>query len=854
MAIPQLTPDEVLSMSRREKDQWWLTNVFRGDMAQLTIRSAITGFILGGLLSATNLYIGAKTGWTLGVGLTSVILAFAMFKVLSTFQIVKDFTILENNAMQSVATSAGYMTGPLVSGLTAYMMVKNEVMPWWQLMVFNVILSILGVLVAFPMKRRFINDEQQPFPEGRACGVLLDTLYTSDAAVGLFKARSLAFAALFAGTIKFLIGESYHVWIQIKLLGLDTARFFLEHPLDVYFNAAAKHGWWIPNLGGIDIRKLDLNPSINLEMFGAGGLMNIRYGTNMLAGMILTWAVCMPFIVNAGDTSSSKGQTYTLVSTIEPGKNFKVSTKDYSLPVAIGVAKGNLQTVEGDKPKATPIRPRIVVDASGVRDEFGTLLPAPIELKKGTYLPATGTNMADAAKVESVKVANLRIDPTRPIKVGETEIAFPATFLVEQGEDRSGAPILAVVNATAGGFTDFEGKPLAGNLEFLAGEVRTPAGARDRYETNFNRAALLNSWGLWPGVAMLVCASMAALFAKPKVIFDAIRGVFNKKSAADSGTDVLSHIEVPLWISFVGIPIVGAIGVWAAHAWFDVSWVWGALSIPLIIVLTLIAAQATALTSITPTGSLSKITQFTFGALDRQFPRLIDAAGKGVPNPAVNLMTACMTTEVSSNAANLLMDIKPGYMLGAKPRQQAIGHIIGIVSGALASAPLFYILFLAGHKDNPFVAADPARAKETVEQFILQDPDKFSFTGAVQWRGVSQLITNGLSSLPASALWAMAFAAVFGAGFEIWRVVTKSKVPISPLAIGLGIVLPPDSTIWMFLGAAFFWVMHKIYKNRQKSLGHRLWIETHEPICAGLIAGAALIGIGDMLVKVFVLK
>ena len=38
-------------------------------------------------------------------------------------------------------------------------------------------LTILGVLVAFPMKRRFINDEQQPFPEGRACAVVLDSLY-----------------------------------------------------------------------------------------------------------------------------------------------------------------------------------------------------------------------------------------------------------------------------------------------------------------------------------------------------------------------------------------------------------------------------------------------------------------------------------------------------------------------------------------------------------------------------------------------------------------------------------------------------------------------------------------------------
>ena len=38
--------------------------------------------LLGGVLSLTNLYVGAKTGWTLGVGITSVILAFALFKVL----------------------------------------------------------------------------------------------------------------------------------------------------------------------------------------------------------------------------------------------------------------------------------------------------------------------------------------------------------------------------------------------------------------------------------------------------------------------------------------------------------------------------------------------------------------------------------------------------------------------------------------------------------------------------------------------------------------------------------------------------------------------------------------------------
>src|SRR5262245_37002899 len=103
MALPQLTDEQIRTWTRDQKDRWWLENVYRGDLPQLTPRAAITGFFLGGILTATNLYIGAKTGWTLGVGITSVILAFGMFKVLSRLG-ARDMTILENNCMQSIAT------------------------------------------------------------------------------------------------------------------------------------------------------------------------------------------------------------------------------------------------------------------------------------------------------------------------------------------------------------------------------------------------------------------------------------------------------------------------------------------------------------------------------------------------------------------------------------------------------------------------------------------------------------------------------------------------------------------------------------------------------------------------------
>jgi uncharacterized oligopeptide transporter (OPT) family protein len=78
MAIKHLTEEQIRDWSLEKKDRWWFENVWKGNMPQLTLRSGLTGFFLGGILSATNLYVGAKTGWTLGVGITSVILAFAM--------------------------------------------------------------------------------------------------------------------------------------------------------------------------------------------------------------------------------------------------------------------------------------------------------------------------------------------------------------------------------------------------------------------------------------------------------------------------------------------------------------------------------------------------------------------------------------------------------------------------------------------------------------------------------------------------------------------------------------------------------------------------------------------------------
>jgi uncharacterized oligopeptide transporter (OPT) family protein len=338
-----------------------------------------------------------------------------------------------------------------------------------------------------------------------------------------------------------------------------------------------------------------------------------------------------------------------------------------------------------------------------------------------------------------------------------------------------------------------------------------------------SRAEIVNQWSLWWGVTMMVVGSLIGLAAKPEIFTTAFKNLRGKKKAEPKGTDVLKHIELPLWVSFVGVPLLSCLGVWITHMFFGVPMFLAFLSLPLIFVLTVICTNAMALTSWTPTGSLSKITQFSIGAIDRT-------------NPASNLITAGMTAEVASNAGNLLSDIKPGYMLGAKPRQQAIGHAIGILSGALASTPLFFLLFLPPDDNG-------ARAPATIVS------EQFPMPSAVQWKGVADLITRGLSSLPPSAVWSMVIAAALAAFIEIMTIIRRKPFPLSSISIGLGVILPPDACLAMWLGAMFFWWQGRRHPT-PGTPGHKRWVAGLEPVCAGLITGAALIGIANAVVNV----
>ena len=630
MALQQLDPDQIRTWTLAQKDRWWLAHVWRGNEPQLTLRSALTGMGLGGVLSLTNLYLGTKVPWAVGVGITSVILAFAFYKGLARIGLGREFTLLENVAMQSTATAAGYMTQPLLSSLAAYMLVTQVPIPILHTMLWMIAIALLGVLVAFPLKRRFINDEQLPFPEGRAAGVVMDALHNREPGAGLAQARLLLVAGASAAVLK--LAQSPALLAKLKL-GLPAIPEYLDA--------------WIYRLTtlriqGIDLRELTVRWDSDFVLMATGGLMGIRIGVSLLVGAVVNYLVVVPWAIHAGEIVGQAGPDGTL------------------------------------------------------RYGFGVI-------------------------------------------------------------------------------------------------------AR---------------WALWGGVALMTASSLTAFFARPGVITSAFRGWFRSRSAAPAD-DPLRSIELPMRVFVLGIPLVGGVVVLLAHLFFGVKIWLGIIAIPLVFAFALIAVNATALTSIIPTGAMGKLTQLGYGVLDPG-------------NIKTNLMTAGITAEVAANASNLLSDIKPGYMLGAKPRQQAIGHVLGIFAGAVVAVPVFYLVLLH---------AGPVAMFE-------QHP----LPAARIWHAFAELLTQGLANLSPSTRWAALIGALVGLALETARLLTRGRFWLSGVAVGLAAVIPFHTCFSMFLGSLLVWLAGR-RAQRRAGTGEAVATSSPETLCGGLIAGGALMGLAVMVLE-----
>jgi uncharacterized oligopeptide transporter (OPT) family protein len=276
-------PVEGFKGTAEEIERQWYEKCYlgRGDtIKQLTWRSIIMGWVLGGVLSLTNIYIGLKAGWGFGVAITACILSYAIWSGFYKMRLARTrMTILENNCMQSTASAAGYSTGgTLISAFAAYIMINNQTLPLSIMLAWVFFIAILGVTMAVPMKRQMINVEQLRFPSGIAAAETLRALHATGKK-GMRAARALSVAGLLAMVSAFLTDG----------LRLISSRFesFQISSLVGRFNSATLGEAWIGRT---------VTFAWDPIFIAAGMFVGMRVAISMFVGSVACWMIFVPWL------------------------------------------------------------------------------------------------------------------------------------------------------------------------------------------------------------------------------------------------------------------------------------------------------------------------------------------------------------------------------------------------------------------------------------------------------------------------------------------------------------------------------------------------------------------------------
>ena len=293
----ELSPDQVTEL---DEDAWY-ERVYRGDGApQLTWRAVGMGAVLGFFLALTNLYIGLKIGWHLGVAITACILSFSIWTAIHKAGLSRTpMTILENNCMASTASAAGYSTGSvLTASIPALFLLTGTPLPWPLTAAWVFFIAVLGTCLAIPMKRNMINREKLRFPSGTAAAVLLRSLHDKGGDA-IAKGRALLYAALIAGAVPLL--KDLEAWKGIGDKGQIVRHALLPGSLKLFD--------WLPGITAAGKKaalsawnvKLDYGPAL----IAAGALVGLRVTASMVAGGLFLVLVLGPAAMETTWTSPS---------------------------------------------------------------------------------------------------------------------------------------------------------------------------------------------------------------------------------------------------------------------------------------------------------------------------------------------------------------------------------------------------------------------------------------------------------------------------------------------------------------------------------------------------------------------
>jgi len=734
--MPPPNPSHLDQIQAAEKrDQEWLANVYRGDQEPgLTPRAVVAGMVFGGLMSLSNLYVGLKSGWGLGVDIVAVVVIFTVFKALRSSGLVKqDFGILENTTMMSVAVAASWISSAgLVSSVPALTMLTGYQFVWWQLMLFIAVVLYLGLFMAIPLKRQMIQVDALKFPGNVPTGETLKAVYASGNE-GVKKAKAMGVAGLLGAVL---------AWFRD---GLE----------------------WIPDnynpalhLGRIAFSKLTLAFNPSLIFIGIGAVFGIKIGLSMLLGLVLNYGVLAPELINRQIIKHPAPE----VRAVAPP------------PMPLTMAAGDKFTVELTEATTTP------------------------ELSSSSSVSSLSYTWHRAVTYQSIP--ELQHDLSAPTLQDGSPNPFSNLIAVGTVTNKqTKAVALSLAAATATKWEAQLAVPTNQSPQLVASLGFKPGAAAMQKVGGFRNIA---AWSLWPGATVLVVGGLLALAFQWRTLgrtFGDIFASLGKNRSRPRG--VLAHLEIPMTWFVIGFPITGLLAVILLMWMFGIHWWMGLIAVVMTFFLAAVATRAGAETSVNPIGAMGKVTQLTYGVL---------APG----NIPANLMTAGVTAGAACSCCDTIGNLKVGHMIGANPRKQFIGQLFGVFAGALMAVPAYFIL-----------VPDPNAL----------GGDKFPAPSALIWKGVAQVLSQGLHTLPHSAVLAVLVALIAGVIIVVVdRVFPKARpYTPSPTALGIAMTIPAYTSFAMFLGAFIAWILGKLAPK---------WSDIYViPIASGCIAGESIMGV-----------
>ena len=325
------------------------------------------------------------------------------------------------------------------------------------------------------------------------------------------------------------------------------------------------------------------------------------------------------------------------------------------------------------------------------------------------------------------------------------------------------------------------------------------------------------------GIGCIFTAGIISILKMSGVIVTALReaigGLFKARGSATTHDRTDEDIGYP---ALLAIGTVTAIAIWLYFRFVVMASLPNATSLSLIALVlalvvaflfTTVSAWAIATISVTPISGMTVTTIIVTAVV------LLGAGlPKGDAGMLIVLLVGGVVASALSMAGTLVTEFKIGYWLGASPKKiQWSAILASLLASALVTGTIMVLAGTYGY--DPTVKADALQAPQA--NMMASALQSFVGGGSVPW------LMYGVGMVVAVLMW---------------------LVGVSPLAFGLGMYLPMDLNAPILVGAIVASLVNKSSKDEavSKARGNRGIL-----IASGLIAGAAILGVGKSLLASF---